>query len=444
MFRYHLTAILALSLASPAMAQTLRDQNSTEPSFGQPTDGGATPSQGQSSGQAQSSTQAQKPANGLAWRNDRLTLTLADGDFTISPLLRFDLDGVSFFDQHSPNGFDSGTQVRRGRVGVRGTFLRDFEYNVTWEFGSYPSRTNTLFEAQVAWNGLGWGTVRAGTFTIQHLPEYAASSYDLLFLERASITNIVASLASGDTREAVGLEARGDRWNTSVYGTAGVTSTLHDNKQRGLVGRAVALLVDNPVAQFQLGFDGAAQFDPGTSPGADSIRLRDYPELRGDNANRFLDTGGIRAKDAYAYGPEAAGKIGPVYLEALYQHVVVDVPGAGSRDFDGWYVQTAVPLVGPPRQRVRNTGTWSRPRTQGLIDPLNGNWGALEAVGRYSTVSLRDGVVRGGEQSIWTGGLNWYLSPNLKVQAEYENGKINLDTRNRDFQAFGIRLAFSM
>ncbi|WP_043834235.1 OprO/OprP family phosphate-selective porin [Muricoccus aerilatus] len=436
MLRIMFAAALAVTPALPAAAQTVRSQNSTEPSFGRQMDTSTPAAQGQ--------TAARATPDGLAWRNDRLTLSLAGGAFTISPLLRLDLDGVSFFDQHAPNGFDSGTQVRRGRLGARGTFLQDFEYNVTWEFGSYPSRANTLFEAQVAWNGLGWATVRAGTFTLQHLPEYASSSYDLLFLERASITNIVASLASGDTREALGFEARGSRWNASLYGTAGVTSALHDSKQRGVVGRGVALLVDEPSLQFQLGFDATAQFSPGTSPGPDSIRLRDYPELRGDNANRFLDTSGIRTDTAYAFGPEAAGRVGPVYLEALYQHVVVDVTNGGSRNFDGWYIQAAVPLLGPSRQRVRNTGTWARPRTQGMVDPLNGHWGAVEAVARYSTVDLRDGPTRGGAQSIWTGGLSWYLSPNLKVQAEYENGQIKLDTRNRDFQAFGVRLAISL
>ncbi len=410
----------------PAAAQTPSGQNSTEPSQGAPVPSPApTP-------------------NGLAWKNDRLTLSLADGDFTLSPLVRLDVDRAMFLHQNRPGGFETSTDIRRGRLGVRGTFLRDFEYNLTWEFGSFPNRTNVPFEAQIGWNGLGWGTVRVGAFTLQHMPEFAGSSFDLPFMERASITGIVTSLSSGDTRNAVGLEARGARWNTSLYVAAGSPATLQSDRQRGLVGRAVVVAIDEPGAQIQIGFDGAAQFNAGTSPSLETIRLRDYPELRGGNSRRFLDTAGIRADRSYAIGPEVAGRIGPVYVEAVYQHVGIDVAGGGSRSFDGWYVEGAVPLLGPSRERSRATGTWGRPKTAGWIDPSAGNWGAVEAAARYSTVDLRDGATRGGRQRIWTAGLNWYLSPNAKLQAEYENGRIDLDRRPRDFQAVGLRVAVSL
>jgi phosphate-selective porin OprO/OprP len=428
-----LATILAVA---PAFAQTATDQNSTETSQGGSIPGG--------SPLAVAGPAASSSPNGLAWRNDRLTLTLADGDFTLSPLVRLDVDRAMFFDQNRPNGFQTSTNARRGRLGVRGTFLQDFEYNVTWEFGGFPNRRDFLYEAQVAWNGLGWGTVRVGEFTPQHMPEFAGSSYDLPFMERAAISAIVTSLASGDSRNAVGLEARGERWNGSLYFTAGSPAVLQSNRQRGLVGRALVVAIDQPGAQIQIGFDGAAQFDAGTSPGPESIRLRDFPELRGGNANRFLDTGAIPTSSAYAIGPEVAGRIGPLYVEGVYQHVGINVTGGGSRSFEGWYVQAAVPLLGPPRERNRTTGTWVRPKTVGWIDPSSGNRGAIEAAARYSSVDLRDGPTRGGRQRIWTAGVNWYLSPNLKLQAEYENGQIDLDAKNRDFQAFGVRIALSL
>ncbi|MBE7157886.1 MAG: hypothetical protein INR62_05555 [Rhodospirillales bacterium] len=429
-----------LFVVVPAAAQVTRSQNSNAPSYGQPAnDTGAPPSSGAAQAGASASV-----ANRLAWRNDRLTLTLADGNFTVSPLVRIDGDEVSFFDQNRAGDFKSGTELRRNRYGLRGTFLKDFEYNFTWEFGSRPSTPNTIFEAQVGWNGLGWGTVRVGAFTPQHMPEYAESSYDLLFLERASITNVAASIASGDTREAVGLEARGARWNASFYVSGGTGSARNTAKERGLVGRAVGLVLDRPGVQLQIGFDGAAQFKPGTNNTPEATRFNDYPELRGTTSLRFLDTGSIRADTAYAVGPELEGRAGPVYFEAVYQHVGVDVTGGGSRTFDGWYVQGAVPLLGPPRERVRNTGTWARPKTRGWINPLAGNWGSLEAVARYSTMNLQDGPTHGGRQRVWAVGANWYLSPNLKLQAEYETGRDHLDTGDREFQGVGFRAALSL
>lgn len=375
----------------------------------------------------------------------RLTLCLDGDDFTIRPLLRFDLDGVSFFGQDRPGGFDAGTQVRRARLGAAGNLPAGFGYRVIWEFGGYPSRTNFLYEAQLTYRIQEWGMVRAGVYTPQHLPEYAASSFDLLFLERSAISSIVAGLASGDSREALGLEARGRDWNLSLYGTGGTSSALHDHRQRGLAGRAVAASDEGGLLHLQAGFDVAAQFDPGTVPGNDTLRLRDYPELRGDGTLRFLDTRSMGAQEVYAYGPELSGMIGPLYVEALYQQIVVDRGHGGTSSFDGWYAQAALPLLpwNAKRRRSAETGTWRRPATRGWAG-LDGHPGALELAARYSTVNLNDGAVRGGTQSIWTVGLNWYLSENLKVQTQYQNGRVALDGPDRLFQAWAVRLAFNL
>ena len=59
-------------------------------------------------------------------------------------------------------------------------------------------------------------------------------------------------------------------------------------------------------------------------------------------------------------------------------------------------------------------------------------------------MNLNDGAVRGGTQSIWTVGLNWYLSENLKVQTQYQNGRVALDGPDRLFQAWAVRLAFNL
>ncbi|WP_426955414.1 OprO/OprP family phosphate-selective porin [Muricoccus radiodurans] len=367
-----------------------------------------------------------------------------DGGFTLRPLVRLDADAGSFFGQDEPGGFRSGVNLRRGRLGLRGTVARDFSYNVTWEFGgSNPADYANIYEAQIAYHGLGWGTVRAGAFTPQHLPEYAGSSFDLLFLERAAISNLAAGLASGDTRVAIGLEARGDRWVASGYGTQGVLSTRNDPRQRGLVGRVAGLVLAEESAALQIGFDAAYQFEPGSSPGPNSVGLADYPELRVDT-RRFLNTRAIPADSGFAWGPEIAGRLGPVYVEALYQRIEVDAVVGGSRTFEGYYVQAAVPLFSPARRRDRETGTWARPRTEGGFAPAEGRWGAFELAARYSVADLQDGPTRGGRQRIWTIGLNWFPTGPLRFQVQYETGRIGLDGPDRDFQAIGLRASANL
>ena len=119
--------------------------------------------------------------------------------------------------------------------------------------------------------------------------------------------------------------------------------------------------------------------------------------------------------------------------------------GGGARRFEGWYVQATHPLLGPGRRRNANTAVWARPDVSGRpLDSAAGRFGALELAGRYSTADLRDGAVRGGRQRIWTAALNWFYRDDLRITAQYENGAIALDGRDRDFQAVALRVAFGL
>ena len=385
------------------------------------------------------------PPDGFGWRGARPTVTAFDGNLTASPVLRLDADAVSFFGQSRPGGFRSGANLRRGRVGLRGEALGDFEYSFIWDFGgSDPNDWGAIYQAEIAYTGLGWGTVRLGAFRPRHLPDFAGSSFDLPFLERATVSNLAASVASGDTRVALGFEARGERWFGSFYLTNGVLSERNDGQQRGVVGRVAVLAVDRPEAQLQIGFDGAWRFETGNGDGAS---FNDYPELRVDT-RQFLDTGPLRADAVHAVGPEVTARLGPLVVEAVWQSLGVDSPaaaGGGARRFEGWYVQGIHPLLGPGRRRNARTGVWTRPGVSNQpLDPAAGRFGALEIAGRYSTADLRDGSTRGGRQRIWTAALNWFPRRDLKITAQYSSGAVDLDGRDRDFQAVGLRIALNL
>ena len=382
--------------------------------------------------------------DGLRWRDGRPTLLALDGNLTASPVLRLDADAVSFFGQSRPGGFRSGANLRRARVGVEGGIGSALEYSFVWDFGgSDPNDWSAIYEAQVAYTGLRWGTVRLGAFKLKHLPEFSDSSFDLPFLERAAVSNLAASVASGDTRVALGLEARGERWVGSLYLTNGVLSERNDGRQRGAAGRVAVLAVDRPDAQLQLGVNGAWQFETGGG----GASFADYPEARVDT-RQFLDTGPLRADATHAIGPEASARLGGLLVEAVWQRLGVDATpaaGGGVKVFEGWYVQAIHPLLGPGRRRNARTGVWTRPDvSEQPLDLASGRLGALELAGRYSTADLRDRSVRGGRQRIWTAALNWFPRRDLKLTAQYANGTVDLDGRDRDFQAIGLRIAFNL
>ncbi|HYH45932.1 MAG TPA: porin [Thermoanaerobaculia bacterium] len=401
------------------------------------------------------------PRHLLTLRDRRPTLSLGDGRFTMQPVLRLDTDFGGFWGQPGYHGGqppkfldgsrpgvpDEGINVRRARLGLRGTFLRDFSYNFTWELAPgvgrqfEPGRNSRLFELQVAWAGFSGTTLRAGVFTPMHLIEYSMSSFELPLLERPAIVNIAASLASGTSRIGLGGEARGDRWFASAYATNGAASTLDDGHERGVAGRAAGLVVDEPRMALLVGANGAAQFHPGTSPGAQSFHLRDYPELRLD-PTRLLDTRRIDAGSGHALGPEMSGLIGPVYVQGEYQWVHIDANGgAPNRDFWGYYLTAALPLLGGPRRYEQARGVFTRPRF-GELDPAVGHWGWAEVVARWSYVSLDSGPVRGGRQGILHLGLNYYPTSHLRLSLQYSRGAVKLDGPDRSYQALAGRISF--
>lgn len=406
----------------------------------------------------------------LAMRGGRPTLTLFGGGFTMQPVLRLDADFGGFFGQDTdyagqpPKFLDSsrpgvpaqGMNMRRARVGLQGTYLKDFTYNFTWEFGQAPGSQfdpvefSRLFELQTAYTGLGWATLRVGAFTLMHTIEFSMSSFELTLMERPSIIAVATSLASGDSRLAIGGEARGDRWFASAYLADGSTTTLNDGRQRGLAGRATGLAVNESWAKVNIGLNAAAQLAPGTRGAADTIRLRDYPELRLD-PTRLLDTRAIAAGEGYAVGPEVSAMLGPLYLQSEYQWIRLSADdGQGNRNFWGYYVTAALPLVGAPRRYDRNRGVFSRPRVEEL-NPKGNAWGWLELAARYSYINLNDAPTQGGSQSIFSLGLNYYPASRLRATLQYSTGDVRLAPGNsnsrsgydRGFQAFAGRLAFN-
>jgi phosphate-selective porin OprO/OprP len=408
----------------------------------------------------------------LAMRDGRPLVTLLDGNLTIAPTLRADVDMGGFFNQPIYSSFpnptkylsqsertgmpDMGVNIRRFRTGLQGTYLRDFGYTFTWEFAQAPGTQfspvtlSRLFELQTFYTGWSWGTPRIGAFTLNHTLIYAMSSFERTFMEAPAIINIAASLASGNARLAVGGEAHGERWFAAAYASDGQTTVINDGRQRGIVGRGNYRVLDTEGARVIIGANAAAQFAPGTKGAPGSFDLRDYPELRLD-PSRLLATGTLRhVATGSAVGPELQAMLGPVYLQAEYQALrVAFSTSTSNRNFRGYYIDASMPLLGPPRRYDPRRGIFARPRVEDF-NPAAGQWGWLELAARWSWVSLNDAPTHGGSQGVAAVALNWYPTSKIRVTAEYLNGVVRLlpgsgnsSGADRAFQAVVGRLAFN-
>ena len=84
-----------------------------------------------------------------------------------------------------------------------------------------------------------------------------------------------------------------------------------------------------------------------------------------------------------------------------------------------------------------------------------GGWGAWEVAGRASTINLNDrlGVatgVAGGQQTVYTLALNWYVNRNIRFMFNYLHGNVakqvsatNFGDTGSKFDAVAMRTQFA-
>ena len=366
------------------------------------------------------------------------------GPVELKPYVLLQLDQAGTFGQDRPGGQAAGFNPRRARVGVEADVAHQWQLGLIWDFGGTPGSHSRLFEAEVAYTGLKPFTFAAGVFKPAFTLEYAQSAADLLFLERASIVNIVGGLVGGAGRVVLGQAgASGDRWFAAGLITGGTTGPGAQGDQRALLGRAAGLAVKDADLALHLGVSGAWVFQPprGSSGQGPTLSFSDQPELQIDNAEASLSTGSLDATGAEMGGVEAGLGCGRLWMQGEWYGIGVDrraSDGAGLF-FSGWYAQAAYALAGTPRRWKPDAAAWGSPKPSSGFDPAHGAWGALEVGGRFSTADLDSGDVRGGRQRTWTTGISWYPADPLRFSLQYQHADVAGGAAPRSLDAVAVR-----
>ena len=345
---------------------------------------------------------------------------------------------------------NSGTDFRRARLGFDGRVFGAFEYNVLTEFGGTGEEdAGHIQELWVQYSGLRPFHLRIGAFAPFIGLEDANSTNGLPFLERPASSDLARNVAGGDYREAAQLVANTGRWFLSaavtgrtfgtVNSTASGVSQPYDS-QLGAVGRAAIIPFKGKDWLLHVGVHGSWVARPADAGGPDAslssarypVEFRIQPELRVD-ATRLIDTGAIDARHAFTAGAELAAQKGPVYLQAEYESLGIERRDRTLADphFSGWYVEGSWMLTGEKRAYNYGNYAFDGPAIAHNFNPKAGSWGAWELAARYSRSDLdfhpgapgrpapADGV-RGGDQSITSVGLNWYLNPVIRFMFDYQ------------------------
>jgi phosphate-selective porin OprO/OprP len=410
-----------------------------------------------------------------SFKNGRPTIASRDGRFSLAIRALGQFDAAYYMQSSSArslpaaNGPDlsSGANFRRAQLGIQGKLFGDWSYNFNTEFGGSNGfesggRVQSLY---VEYDGLKPFAFRIGAYPPAGGLEDNTGSADTLFLERAGPSDIVRNAVGGDGRDAASILYVTDRFYASLsYTGAKVGDGATFDEQQALLGRAAVSLWSDSDSRLVLSGTAADMFrgnDSAPGPGAArSLTLSVSPELTVDSTGtKLVTTGGVDTDSAKFWGVEAGGNWRSLYAQAGYfgyginQRVAAPAAAKPDLNFDGWYAQASWVITGESRGYSVANAAFTAPAP-------DGTWGAWELAGRYSDVDLNDktgvfglatpyGGIRGGEQKIWTAGLNWYPNATLRFALDYQ--WIDVDRLSgagadvgQDLQALSLRTQIAL
>jgi phosphate-selective porin OprO/OprP len=407
--------------------------------------------------------------------NNRPTICSADLQNCVSLTGRVHFDAGDYDYQANspstvPQRLDDGVNLRRARIGVTGKFLGDWNYALIYDFGGasdgfggtgsvggvpvgfLPGGAVAGVEnAYLSYTGIkpfgGTLAIEGGIMDLPWTLDEASSSNDIPFMERAS-AGAVARFAADDFRSAFGARWFNDVFWAGAYVTGPTTGAIHSassinppgtTEQLGSVARIAGQAISGKDYSLHLGADAEWLIKPPHNlvAGSQTLTLSDRPELRIDPTT-LITTGAIaNVSDAQVYGVEAAGTYGPLFAQGEYywinvnRNAITGLPpiGAPSLKFEGGYAEAAFVLTGETRKYNPAAAAYLGVVPDHPFSPATGGWGAWEIAGRVSTINLNDRLgtstgIAGGRQTIYTAGLNWYVSRNIRFLFDYLHGNV--------------------
>jgi phosphate-selective porin OprO and OprP len=398
----------------------------------------------------------------------KFAIESADGQYSIgvTGALQGDVGYYPGFDAKSksigPQDLNSGFNARRARIGVTGKAAGDFTYTFIYDAGNSSDATSKGIEnASVNYTGIKNVSLDFGYANQLFTLDQATSSYDTLFMERATPSNIATGLNTGDNRSSVGGRYYNDRLFVGAYVTGPAVGDVHGQAERiGAFQRVAYQVLSDPDYTLHVGLgvdelikaplnNGAAAATTSTAnlttgavttsnvPSPYSISLSDQPELRVDTTT-FANTGTLGTltnpvTGAQIYDVELAGNYRNFFAQGEYFHYQIDRTGLDTATFDGGYGEVAWTLTGESHKYLPASAAYTRIAPEHAFDPSQGYWGAWEVAGRVSYIDLtsdftsgkaissksQPSAVNGGKQTSFTAGLNWYPNNYMRFELNY-------------------------
>ena len=331
-----------------------------------------------------------------------------------------------------------GTTIRRARIGVEGTYYKDFQYKFEYDFARGNGTTAAgITDAYINWVGYEPLGVKVGSFKEPFSLEEATSNRWTTFIERNMAVNAFSD-GPNAYKSGIGLTWSQPRWTaagalmtepvgagwgyTSAKNTNGAANRNGGSGDTGweLTGRVTGLPWYADKTHFlHIGASGSERYFNNQS-NATNFKFAAALNSNVDRSN-ILDTGTLTAANLTMtrMGGESAIVYGPFSAQAEY--IQADISGTGftSESMNGYYGYVSYFLTGESRAYKAKTGAWDRIKPNKNFSLKNGGLGAWEIASGYDYLDLNDKTLKGGRASTAKFGVNWYPNSHLKVMANY-------------------------
>ena len=335
-----------------------------------------------------------------------------DGSWEWQPIGRIFWDTV-FADRDNSNLEATNSELRRARLGFQGR-IAPIKYKLELDFAN--SGTASWKDVWLSYNkknDLGEWFIKVGQ---HHVPFGHAT------ISSSKYKPLMRRPLFGDgpqTSRAFGIAYRQDanRWFFHTGAFIPALGTGSDETGEGTTDRMTyALRIGGqPFFKDKTHLTHAAisyqheEFSGDTFSNIDNSLLSHV----GDGDALVANFGAI-TDDSNAYNIELISVWGPFH--GVFEYVAWDVSDPnGDADLSAWAVDVGWFLTGESMKYKAGAFSGIKPKA-----PIGkGGWGAWQITARLENMDLTDGNIIGGEVDVFTVGLNWYLTSNTRLMANY-------------------------
>ncbi|MDE0250752.1 MAG: porin [Gammaproteobacteria bacterium] len=349
-------------------------------------------------------------------------------------------DGLWSEVNHDQDDSASESEFRRTRVTLKGTSGKNWGYKFAVDIDEGEAEMDT---AVISYKGMGFGTAKVGRFKAPFGLEELTSSKWVSTIERSPTPELGFLADKPSFQFALHGHSKPMFWQAALID--------EDNEDDD--GSDAYSIAGRVGGYFSMGEDSFMHL-------AGSLASRDFGN---DGQKRFRTRLGIHSigsmpidhkiavDDADQYGLEAAAVLGPFSLQAEYRNVDFDgretaedaeYQGKGDVEAEGYYVQASYIVTGETRGYKGSSGKFDK------LKPKGPN-GAVELVAKYEDGELDiDDVAEKNEFELFTLGVNWYATQNVKLMLNY----LDVDTdhanqvdpgQDEDGQAVSFRAQYA-